>query len=94
MSETNLPVLLNKIGKGIFVEYFREFYDSKLSNQDVIALLPQEFTFKSRTSRTSKSRRIFREGLEKEALRIIAESGRVDPEASKKAAKLLALLGP
>jgi hypothetical protein len=90
MTETELNNLLCKIGKDIFVRYFREFGDARLSNQDVIALLPQEYTFKSRTSRTSKSRRIFRERLEAEALAIIASSDRVEPEAAIEARKLLA----
>jgi hypothetical protein len=92
MTEIELNYLLCKIGKRIFVQYFREFGNPSLSNQDVIALLPDEFTFKSRTSRTSKSRRIFREGLEKEALSIIASSDRVEPEAAIEARALLAQL--
>ena len=67
MDETELYNLLGKIGKRIFVQYFREFGDSDISNQEMIAMLPNEYTFKSRTSRTSKSRRIFREGLEEQA---------------------------
>ena len=78
--------------KRIFVQYFREFGDQNLSNQDVIALLPREYTFKSRTSRTSKSRRIFREGLEEEALSIIASSDRVEPQAAIEASRLLTQL--
>lgn len=90
MDETELYNLLGKIGKRIFVEYFREFGNSSISNQEMIALLPNEYTFKSRTSRTSKSRRIFREGLEEQALSIIAASDRVEPEAVIQARALLA----
>jgi len=94
MNEAELNNLLCKIGKRIFVEYFREFGNPNLSNQEIIALLPQEYTFKSRTSRTSKSRRIFREGLAEEALSIIASSDRVEPEAAIEARALLAQLRP
>jgi hypothetical protein len=90
MTETELNNLLGKIGKSVFVQYFREFSDPNLSNQDVIALLPQEYTFKSRTSRTSKSRRILREGMAEEALSIIETSDHVEPEVSMQARVLLA----
>jgi hypothetical protein len=90
MTETELNDLLCKIGKSVFVQYFHEFSNPNLSNQDVIALLPKEYTFKSRTSRTSKSRRILREGLAEDALSIIASSDRIEPEASMQARALLA----
>ena len=85
MDQTELYNLLGKIGKRIFVEYFREFGDANISNQEMIAMLPAEYTFKSRTSRTSKSRRIFREGLEYQALALIAASVHVDPEGAIRA---------
>lgn len=92
MNKIDLKYRLNKIGMGVFVQYFREFGDFKISNQEVIALLPSEYTFKSRTSRTSKSRRIFREGLEVEALTIITESDRVDRKILDDASALLTQL--
>ena len=49
MDETELYNLLGKIGKRIFVQYFQEFGNSNISNQEMIALLPGEYTFKSRT---------------------------------------------
>lgn len=94
MSKTDLKNLLNKIGKGIFVQYFHEFGDSSISSQTMIALLQSDklFTLKSCASRTYKSRRIFREGLEKEALSIIAESHHVEQKVAAKALALLASL--
>lgn len=92
MGETELNNLLGKIGKRIFVQYFHEFGNPNISNQEMIALLPHEYTFKSRTSRTSKARRIFREGLEEEALSIIAGSDRVEPKAAINASALSAQL--
>jgi hypothetical protein len=89
MTEAELNKLLCKIGKSVFVRYFHEFSNPNLSNQDVIALLPQEYTFESRTTRTSKSRRILREGMAEEALALIASSDHVEPEASMQARALL-----
>ncbi|MDW7670553.1 MAG: hypothetical protein SCK57_12765 [Bacillota bacterium] len=76
---------LNAIGKSTFVEYYHVFknYD------DPIAKLPQHFTLKSRHSRTSKARSIFRDNQEVEALKIIINSGRLDPEIIEKAKVLL-----
>ena len=89
MDDTELHVLLGKIGKQIFVQYFLEFGNFDISNQEVIALLPSEYTFKSRTSRTSKSRRIFREGLAERALSIIADSNRLEQDVVIQARTLL-----
>src|SRR5262249_50843728 len=89
MSKTDLDQLLKSIGKRVFVEYFHEFRDPHLSHQAVIDLLPHEFTFHSRSSRTSTSRRIFREGLEEEALSIIASSDHLEPETTSRARELL-----
>jgi len=46
MDETELHNLLGKIGKRIFVQYFREFGNENISNQEMIARLPNEYTFK------------------------------------------------
>jgi hypothetical protein len=86
---TDLLRLINSIGKSTFVRYYDEFADSSLSNQDVVALLPQEYTLKSRNSRTTKARRIIREGLESEALEIIAHAQGVDRETANRAQELL-----
>ena len=92
MDEAELHNLLGKIGKRIFVQYYRDFGNQNISNQEMIAMLPSEYTFKSRTSRTSKSQRIFREGQEEQALSMIAESNRVEPSAALQASVLLAQL--
>jgi hypothetical protein len=89
MNETELNNLLGKIGKRIFVEYFSVFGDLSISANEVIDLLPYKYTLKSRASRTYKSRRIFREGLEKEALFIISNSDRVELETVLEARALL-----
>lgn len=89
MDENELNDLLGKIGKRVFVQYFREFGNPAITNQEMIALLPNEFTLTSRKSRTAKSRRIFREGLEERALSIVANSRDVEPEAAAGARALL-----
>lgn len=92
MDTAELNYLLCKIGKRIFVKYYSDFGNPNISNQEMRDLLPREYTFKSRSSRTSKSRRIFREGLEKQALLIIAESSRMAPEAPNEARSILTQL--
>ncbi|HEX5703904.1 MAG TPA: hypothetical protein VFX97_11935 [Pyrinomonadaceae bacterium] len=86
---TDLIRLINSIGKSTFVRYYENFRDSLLSNQDVIAILPEEYTLKSRISRTTKARRIFREGLEEEALEIISAAQGVDSDTANRAQELL-----
>jgi hypothetical protein len=94
MDDAELENLLNKIGKRVFVQYFREFGNSSISPQDVIVLLQNKepFTLKSCMSRTYKSRRIFREGLEKQTLSIIAGSDRVKQKVADEARALLTQL--
>ncbi len=60
MQHQQLARLLNSIGKATFVHHFADF---SLSHQEVVGLLPEEYTLKARHTRTSKARRIFREGL-------------------------------
>ena len=89
MSETDLDRLIRSIGKSTFVRFYDEFGDSSLSNQEVVELLPIEYTLKSRRSRTSHARRIFREGLENDALWMIANSDGVDAETAQQVRVLL-----
>jgi hypothetical protein len=87
MSANYLEALLNRVGTRVFVDYYDKFRE--LSAREVVAVLPREFTLKSRRSRTSKARRIFREGLDGDALRLIADSERVEPVTAVKARELL-----
>jgi hypothetical protein len=89
MPHTDLVRLIKSIGQSTFVRYYREFANPSLSNQDVASMLPSEYTLKSRKSRASKARRIFREGLEEDALILIGDSERVDPETANRARELL-----
>lgn len=86
---TDLIRLINSIGKSTFVRYYEKFTDTSLSNQDLIAILPEEYTMKSRVSRTTKARRIFREGLEEEALELITHAQGVDSDTANRARELL-----
>ena len=66
--------ILNKIGKSTFIEHY---YDFKF-NRTAADELSEDFTMNSKRSRTSKARKIFRENLQIEALKIIMASKRLD----------------
>jgi len=89
VSDADLVRLLRSVGQSVFVRHYREFSDPALSHQDVVARLPTEYTLKSRNSRTSHARRIFRERLEVDALRLIRDSAHVDAETANRARELL-----
>lgn len=89
MKETDLDRLVRSIGKSTFVRFYEEFSNSNISNQEMIELLPTEYTLKSRQSRTSKARRILREGLEEDALWMIANSDGVDAKTAQRVRVLL-----
>jgi hypothetical protein len=93
-SRTDVLRLLNSVGKEVFVRYFDTFADRTLSNDEVIALLPPEYSLRSRRSRTSTARRILREGLTGEALGIILSSERLDPEIIRAARSRMATQAP
>lgn len=76
--------MLNCVGKAVFVKYYYDFKTK--SNQECIKAISEPYTAKSKATRTSKAKRIFRENMHGEALRIIIESNRID-EAVKKRAK-------
>jgi hypothetical protein len=91
MKKTDVGEVLNSIGKRTFIKYYENFKDSDISNQEMIDTLgldPKDFSPFAKASKTSKSRKIFREGLEIEALLIIIDS-RADLESVEKARKLL-----
>jgi hypothetical protein len=93
VSEENIDTLslLNRIGKAVFIEYYEKFKDTSLSNTDIVEMMPKEYTLKSRQSRTSKARRIIREGREEEAL-VIITSANIDDDLREKAKIYLANL--
>ncbi len=81
--------LLNRVGKRVFVEYYEQFHDAHLTPAEVVELLPREFTKKSRWSRTSKARRIIKEGRQIEAFQMIVSSTKVEAGIAKRAEQLL-----
>lgn len=91
MKKTDVGEVLNSIGKRTFIKYYENFKDLDISNQEMIERLgldPKGFSPFAKASKTSKARKIFREGLEIQALLIIVDS-RADLEAVEKARKLL-----
>lgn len=92
MNDQQLDRTLRSIGKECFVTYFREFANSRLSNEDVAEILMREtdYTEGSCRSRTSHARRIIREGRAKDALMDISASYGVPPEIAAKAKRLAA----
>jgi hypothetical protein len=69
--------ILNRVGKRIFVKYyddFKELTTKNTPNASVIEKIQENYTNKSKNSRTAKAKRIFIEGKQIEALRIIVES--------------------
>ena len=91
----DLARLLKSVGQKTFVDYYHLFADSTLSNQEVVEQLPERFTLKARRSKTSHARMMFKEGLEVQALEVIAASTRAGNEGTAKAAQdlLFELMG-
>jgi len=89
MAGTDLVRLLNSVGKSTFVRYYRQFSDRTLSHEDLVELLPKEYTLKARHTRVSKARRILDEGLHRQALELIANAERVDEQTVRRARELL-----
>lgn len=82
--EAETMEILNKIGKSTFIEHYYDFKHNLTPADD----LPEDFTKNSKRSRTSKARKIFREGLYLEALQIIINSNRLDPKIINKAKEI------
>lgn len=66
----DLDRLLQSIGKECFVKHYHLFADTSLSNAQVAARLPAEYTEGSKRSRTATARRVIRAGRGEEALRM------------------------
>jgi len=69
---------LNSIGKSVFVKYYYNFKNE--SREFCIAAFTENYTDKAKSSRTGHAQRIFREGLQKNALNLIINSTRVDDQ--------------
>lgn len=66
--------ILNCIGKGCFIKYYWLFKDKNTSNQDIIRQIDDAYTLKSKHTRISKAKKLFKENNHLEALKIIIES--------------------
>ncbi|PQP82708.1 hypothetical protein C0Q44_14995 [Paenibacillus sp. PCH8] len=86
--EINLVRLLNSIGKRVFVEYYEVFSNNKMSKDEKIAKLPEEYKIDGSRIRVNCANKIFESGLEKKALNIIVNS-RTEKKAIEKAKTLL-----
>ena len=89
MKETDLDRLVRSIGMSTFIRFYEQFRDSAISDQEMVELLPAEYTLNSRRTRTTKARRILREGLEHDALHMIANADKVDAETAQQVRILL-----
>ncbi|MBR1680916.1 hypothetical protein IJ707_03900 [bacterium] len=71
----DLERTLHSVGKAIFVKYYYFFKDdTHYSNSDLIEIISENYTDKSKKSRTGHARMIFRNNLNIEALEIIIKS--------------------
>ena len=78
---------LNSVGKSTFIKYYYNFKNN--SREACIMQFEEPFTDKAKLTRTGHAQRIFREGMNIEALKIIVDSVRVDDEMRKRAKEIL-----
>ena len=71
----NLQELFKAVGKQIFVKYYYFFKDAdNYSVSDMVKIIKEDYTEKSKRSRTGHARMIFNNGWNIEALKIILSS--------------------
>ena len=81
---------LRSIGKRFFVDYYEILKESpNKPNEYFENLIKEDYTFNSFQTKISCSRTLFKEGLDKEALRIITKSNNVDEATRQKAFEYL-----
>lgn len=83
----DLDRTLKSIGKSTFVKYYFNFKNE--SRDSCIIAFTENYSDNSKASRTSSSQSIFREGVQKDALRLIINSERVDKETVARAREIL-----
>lgn len=93
-NSATLAELLKAIGMECFVNYYLRFADSNLSSADIIEQMHsyEGYTEKSCRGRLSKARKVIRDGLSIEALKLIADSGRIQDSVRNDALKLIGVL--
>lgn len=87
MDNHALEITLRSMGKACFVKYYEHAGDPALADRIKEA---EPYTHKSCQSRASCLRRIIKHGRDRDALAVIADSGKLDLETRQKAAALLA----
>jgi len=89
----DLNKTLAAVGKAVFVKFYYDFKDFSVPKDELAKKILSEnpgSKSDSQNFRIPRARHIFELGQEKEALRIIIESKRVDPNAIEKAKEILA----
>jgi hypothetical protein len=92
MNDEYLVGLLNRVGKSTFIKYYtqlKKVNSGVLESPDIVMMMDESFTDKSKNSRVTKGKRIFREGLEVEALELIVSSSRMASNVIVKAQEIL-----
>lgn len=85
----NIQRQLNSVGKAIFVNYYYYFSDSNYySTEDIIKIIKENYSNKSKKSRISHAHMIFNNNLNVEALKIILKS-KVPEEIKQQAQNIL-----
>jgi DNA repair protein RadC len=77
MNKPSVEELLNRVGKRVFVDYYYDFKNLvvlNVDNSEVVLKIKEDFTLKSKNSRTAKAKKIFKEGLHIESLKLIINS--------------------
>lgn len=80
-------MIMQDVGSAVFIKYY-EYFKNKESSE-CIALIEENYTMKSKRSRTYKAKQIFDRELQLEALEYIASSDKVSPDIIKRANELL-----
>ena len=76
MDKMDLDRVLTTIGKGFFIKYFVDLMSG--SPEECIKIIEEDYTEKSKRSRVGHAKMIFAHNLEKEALKYISKSERVE----------------
>lgn len=88
----DLNTTLAAVGKAVFVNFYYDFKDFSIPNDELAKKIYSENPGSKSTSqnfRIPRARHIFELGQEQDALRIIIDSKRVDAQAIEKAKKIL-----
>ena len=88
----DLNTNLTAVGKAVFANFYYDFKDASLSDQELaLKIYTQNQSSKSASQnfRIPRARHIFKSGQQLDALRIIIQSERVDPAARETAKHVL-----